>query len=439
MEKIDISIDHTAGVADTQLAEAVQQLKPEVERVAAAQKTGYESDYASINLPADAQMREQVKQVAAEHKKRKPTILVVIGIGGSNLGARAIHEALYGVQYNQHNPDLKVYYVDTVDTDAVYDIYLFVEQALEKGEEVLINVISKSGTTTETIANFELFYHLVKQYKKDAYNQSIVITTDKGSKLWEFGEQENITCLEIPKKVGGRFSVFSAVGLFPLCMIGVDIDALCAGAQLMVEQCLQVNKHNYAAYRAAVLAVQYKQGKTIHDTFVFSVDCESLGKWYRQLMGESIGKEHDRDGNTVHVGMTPTVSIGSTDLHSVGQLYLGGPRDTVTTFIAITKNKSNLVLPEYESFEKLVAKIQGKSVSFILHAILHGVQQAYANEGLPFMAITLPEKRAAFIGQLMQMQMQEIVYLGYLLNVNPFDQPHVELYKKETRKILAHE
>jgi glucose-6-phosphate isomerase len=352
----------------------------------------------------------------------------------------AVHEMIYGRRYNELNSAMRVYYVDTVDSDALYDMLELVQHELKQGREVVINAISKSGTTTETIVNFELFYDLLKKYRPFDYHASMVITTDEGSKLWQFGTQEGITCLAVPQHVGGRYSVFSAVGLFPLGLIGVDIDALCAGAQDSVTRCTSMTmQENYAVQRAAVLYAHYQQGKMIHDSFMFAVDAESLGKWYRQLMGESIGKADDREGKQVRIGITPTVSIGSTDLHSVGQLYLGGPRDKVTTFVAIEQPKHTVIVPEYASFDKLVAKIQGKSVVSILNAILYGVRAAYIRAGLPFMTITMPEKHARYIGQLMQMQMLEIMYLGYMFNIDPFDQPQVELYKTETRKILAHE
>lgn len=440
MNYIKVSIEDSARVEAALLQKIIQEARPEIERIAAAQQKGYDSQYASINLPADTQMIQHVKRMIAQHHQRNPSALIVIGIGGSCLGTMAVHEMLCGRHYNVRDSAMRVYYVDTIDTDALYDVLQLVEELLQQHHEIVINVISKSGTTTETVVNFELFFDLIKRYRSADYRESMVITTDAGSKLWDFGQAEGIACLTIPQQVGGRYSVFSAVGLFPLGLIGIDIDALCAGAQQAVERCTSlVTSDNDAVLRAAVLYAQYQAGKIIHDTFMFSVDGESLGKWYRQLVGESIGKALDREGNQIHVGITPTVSIGSTDLHSVGQLYLGGPRDKVTTFIAVAKTKSHLVVPEYDSFEKLVAKIQGKSVSSILNAILHGVQTAYAHAGLPFMTIMLPEKRAEYIGQCMQMQMLEVMYLGYMFNVDPFDQPEVELYKKETRKILAHE
>jgi len=430
----------SAGCDAAVLAEYNQQLQPEIARITAARGAGYTTDYASINLPDDEQMLVRVLELVAEKKVFEPSVLVVIGIGGSSLGTRAVHEALNGMYYNEQFPDIKFYCVETVDSDNVWDVLLLVEQALEMQERVLVNVISKSGSTTETIANYELCVALLKNYWDEAYRDYVIITTDEDSKLWHLGQKDNITCLPIPKHVGGRYSVFSAVGLFPLAMLGVDIRALCAGARDMVARCCDTTlENNPAALSAAIIAYHYRQNKNIHDTFLFSVDLEGVGRWYRQLMGESIGKERNRAGDVVHVGMTPTVSIGSTDLHSVGQLYLGGPHDKFTTFITVEHMKSDCVVPVLPQFESLVANIQGRSLVSIMEAIVHGVQKAYRTQQVPFVTITIPEKSSSYIGQLLQCKMLEMMYLGFLLEVNPFDQPHVENYKQETRKILAHE
>ncbi len=439
MKRVTFDYKDTCLLGEDTLKQIGQNLVPEIERIANAVDQNYLSEYASINLPADVQLVQTVQNVIQEKKALQPTMLIVIGIGGSNLGTIAVHEALYGKFYNEQRPDIKLYFADTVDSDYILDILLLVEQELEKQHNVIINVVSKSGTTTETIANFELFLQLLKQTHKTDYQNYIVVTTDKGSKLWDLAQDEGFACLEVPKNVGGRYSVFSAVGLFPLGFIGVDIEQLLAGARSIIPPCANIIlEKNPAALSAALLYAHY-QDITIHDMFLFSVDLESIGKWYRQLMGESIGKEFNRTAKRVMVGITPTVSIGSTDLHSVAQLYLGGPRDKFTTFVLVEKNKSNLELPRFDEFEKLVAKIQGKSLSSIMNAILQGIQTAYSKNNRPFASIIMPEKSAWYVGQLLQWKMIEMMYLGYLLDVNPFDQPNVEAYKKETREILAHE
>ncbi len=438
MKNISFDYTDTSLVTGDEVRAAGQKLQNEIARLAQARNSGYETDYASINVVFDRELLSQVKQVVEEKKSLNPTTLVVIGIGGSNLGTIAVHEAIYGTFYNEQKPEINVYFADTVDSDYIYDIILLLEQQVEKGHNIIINVVSKSGSTTETIANFEVVLHLLQNYKKDDYQKYVVVTTDEGSKLWKLAKEKGFSLVEVPANIGGRYSVFSAVGLFPLAMLGVDIDALLAGAQSMVNECLNIDIfNNMAALSAAILFAHYKKGVTIHDTFTFSVDLKGVSTWYRQLMGESIGKAENRAGKTVNVGITPTVSVGSVDLHSVAQLYLGGPYDKFTTFIYSEKNKSNLSIPVLNEFESLVEKIQGKSLSTIMDAIMQGTQIAYKNNKRPFVFLSIPEKSAYYLGQLMQMKMIEMMYLGYLLDVNPFNQPQVELYKKETRKILS--
>jgi glucose-6-phosphate isomerase len=251
--------------------------------------------------------------------------------------------------------------------------------------------------------------------------------------LWEQAGAKNIARLAIPKPVGGRFSVLSAVGLFPLATIGVDIVALCEGATSMRNESIAEGSH--AAISASLLAYFRAQGKTISDNFFFHPELESLGKWYRQLMGESVGKAQSLADETVHTGITPTISLGSTDLHSVGQLYLGGPRDKFTTFV-YTEHTVDITVPAERVFPELIPAITQKSAKTILEAILEGVKIAYQKAELPYMELVMEQIDERSIGAFLQFKMIEMMYLGHLLNVNTFDQPSVEAYKIETKKIL---
>lgn len=438
MKALEFAYKQTALVPEAELKALGKKLEPEIKRLQDALTTDYDSVYASINLITDEHMHTVVANVVQEKKLLKPKIMIIIGIGGSNLGALAVHEALHGTMYNQADPELKVYWADTVDADYISTIANHMESALRQKSHILLTIISKSGSTPETAANAQVLLALLKRYHPEDYFRFVVAITDKNSQLWQVAVQERFVSLEIPKNVGGRFSVFSAAGLFPLAMLGVDINQLLEGARFAMPDLLSSDTSiNNAALSAIVLTHFRHQGKTIHDTFLFSVALESVGKWYRQLMGESIGKEFDRTGKQVYMGITPTVSIGSTDLHSVGQLYMGGPRDKITTFITVGANNNDLVVPAHPEYAGLCPSIQDKTYSQIMDAIIDGVQKAYGKQPLPFMSITLPEKSAFYIGQLLQLKMLEIIYLGFLLDINPFDQPQVESYKEETRQILA--
>ena len=360
-----------------------------------------------------------------------------MGIGGSNLGSQAVYQALFGRECYVQYP---LYFADTVDADLIARLLELMRTLLDNKKRVLVCVITKSGTTTETIANYECFLSVLQHYYPERWQDFVVAITDENSKLWHLALKEKISVLAVPALVGGRYSVLSAVGLFPLACAGIDIEKFFAGAREAVQNCLGEDiMTNPAAHSATIIAHFYKKGIAIHDLFLFSVDLEGIGKWYRQLMGESIGKEFDIHGNKKYIGITPTVSLGSTDLHSVGQLYLGGPKDKLTTMVQVKKLNRTVTVPHMQAYESLVPHIQGKQLQTIMEAIIVGVQRAYQKADRPFMMVTLPEKNAFYIGQFLQCKMIEMMYIGALLEVNPFDQPQVELYKQETREILAYE
>ena len=242
--------------------------------------------------------------------------------------------------------------------------------------------------------------------------------------------------LHVPKKVGGRYSVFSNVGLFPLGFLGINIKELRNGAGRAKRDCLKPFQKNPAMLSAALIFHHNKKGMNIFDTFVFDTELESIGKWYRQLMGESIGKENDREGKKINAGITPTVSIGSTDLHSMAQLYLGGPPDRYTSFITVPPN-NKVSIPKWKEYNTLVENIQGRKLNEIMDAIINGVKTAYKSGKRPFSEISMESKSEKEMGYLLQFKMMEMMFLAALLNVNAFDQPAVEEYKKETRRILA--
>lgn len=418
-----------ALVAKSDISRILTKLKPEIKRMDEAAKGMYHDKRASINLPLDRKALAQVKRMVKEKGKLKPEYLVVVGIGGSNLGTIAVQEAVLGKLYNQTTKGIKVLYADTVDTDSISAIKNIVESVLRKRKNVLINVVSKSGTTTETIANFEVLLAVLKKYKKD-YEKYVVVTTDKGSALYNLAEKHCFSTLEVPKKVGGRYSIFSPVGLFPLGVLGVNLEALMRGAGLMRKRCLSKNAlKNPAVLSAAVTFIHYKKGKNVHDMFLFGNDLEGLGKWSRQLVAESVGKG-------IAKGITPTVSIGSTDLHSMAQLYLGGPSDKFISFVKLEKFNTRILIPNYKEFEDLVQGVQRKALPEVMGAIYGGVKRAFKKGKRPFMEVYLPDKSPASVAQFLQLKMMETMYLGFLMGVDPFDQPAVERYKSETRSLL---
>jgi glucose-6-phosphate isomerase len=396
----------------------------------------YENDEASLCLPGDSRIYDEVLSVYQTKNVDKLKYVILIGIGGSNLGAKAVYEAICG-EFDKYSvaKHPRLLFLDTTSTRELNAILKLLD-SVEDENEILVNIISKSGETTTTIVNAEIVIDkLVKQFGEGIFNR-IIFTTDENSKLKTLGESKGITTLFIPKMVGGRFSVLSAVGLLPLILSRVDIESLIAGAVKIREDCLSsdINK-NPAMLSAIILNTLREKGYSINSNFIFNKELESLGKWYRQLLGESVGKEKDLSGNTVNIGITPEVSIGPTDLHSVGQLYLGGPKDKITTFIHGDVD-GDVDIPKEMIFDGFVENINSKSVNVIMDAILRGVKNTYKEKELPFMEVNLERVNPYSIGEFLQFKMIEIMYLGRLMNVNTFDQPNVESYKEETKNIL---
>ncbi len=428
----------TSLVEDKEIKELGKSILPFVEKLARISKAGgYEDPASSINLPSDKDVLSEVEIIKDSFLFEKLKYILVVGIGGSNLGTQAVYEALYGFADKiNKNRFPQIIFLDTNNPRFLSALESFLLTEIEDLEEIAVNIISKSGGTMETVANAEIVLNTLSKKFADIKSR-VVITTDFNSKLWKIAEKEELSLLAIPEKVGGRFSVLSSVGLFPLSLAGIDVIAIREGAYEARKECLNADiLKNPALVSATTLYIQSKQGRVINDNFFFNPELEYLGKWYRQLMGESIGKESDVHGNVVNEGITPTVSIGSTDLHSMGQLYLGGRRDKMTTFVYAGNPEANSSVPKKPFFGEISKDIAGKKAEDIMSAISEGVKESYKKKGLPFTEILLDDVSEKSLGWFMQFKMIEIMYLAELLEVNAFDQPSVESYKVETRKIL---
>lgn len=397
-------------------------------------ESSYSSLYSSIVPPADTSALERVKKTIDDKCQQTPKAVVVLGIGGSALGTQAVAEALRG-RYSNTMSELIV-----LDAVSKRDITAAKKQLENYGpEEVLVFMVSKSGTTTETIANFELAMQYI--FLNDgSWLDRLVIVSDEDSELSKLAEEKEIAYLAIPQKIGGRYSVFSPVGIAPLYALGLDVDSLLLGAKEALESGLLVDSEDNEAMATAYnIFSHYKNGKTVHDTFLFDPSLESLGKWYRQLFAESLAKKENKYHEEVYSGMVPTVSIGSTDLHSVGQLYMEGPDTVLTTFVLVKEEDPLVIQEENRVFPDLLPILGAKSSKDINTAIANGITGAYEQIGRPFIIEELPDTSAYSIGYYLQYKMLQIIYLSVLLEVNPFNQPGVELYKEITRRELGTE
>jgi glucose-6-phosphate isomerase len=388
----------------------------------------------SISLPFDKRVLEQTKKVASAIKTPTLQYIVVIGIGGSNLGTQAIYDATAGSMNLLGDRLPKLLFLDTVSDEKMTAVIRHLSRMHHKSDFAIL-FISKSGGTTEVIANTEILLDGLKDHFGNVKDRLVAITGE-GSKLWKLAGEQKIHRLSLPDNVGGRYSVFSAVGLLPLYLANIDLKELLRGAQKAVAHGVSKNlKKNHSLVSAIITYTQNNNGHTIHNSFLFSPKLESIGKWYRQLMGESIGKEKDLDGNIVNNGITPIVSIGSTDLHSMAQLYFGGPDDKYTNLIYSFAGDINAT-PKPLNFPGLVSDIQGKTLEELTKAIIGGVKSAYKKTKRPYTEIDMQGIKPYEIGYHLQFRMIEMMYLAKLMNVNAFDQPAVETYKEATRELL---
>ncbi|MBI4136656.1 hypothetical protein HY469_01185 [Candidatus Roizmanbacteria bacterium] len=421
----------TSGITDQEIEKEGQRLVSYVDRLKSIiLQGGYDEPEASINLPADKTLVTASQTLARQMHTPHLTVIFVIGIGGSNLGTKAIYDALIGHFSAIETANFpRMIFLDTINPSYISQLKAYVtKQALEP-EQYVINVITKSGSTTETVINLELLLTMLPEGIS-----RLVVTTDESSPLDQISQSKQLPTLHVPRQVGGRFSIFSPVGLFPLSLAGIHTKTLVEGAFEAREKSVSEEiLRNPAAISAIILYLQAQKGHVVNDNFFFNAELESFGKWYRQLMGESIGKNG--------TGILPTVSIGSTDLHSMVQLYLGGPRNIYTTFYWTARNtyrtEPEPVVPDSPVFTGLVSDIQQKNASTVLSIILQGTQRAYRKNNLPFTDLYLDDISEFSLGKLMQFKMIEMMYLGQLWGINTFNQANVEDYKDETRRILS--
>lgn len=436
---IELLYQNTSGIGTAELDAGKEALKDYIKFMwDVARADDYNEPESSMNLPLDDGFKEFLVKKIQEKKNKELKHVIVVGIGGSNLGTMALYRALrgrLGAFLTSNAP--KIIFVDTVSSPLVQQVVDFLKNQVQNPEEILVNVISKSGETTETIADFEVLYEVLKSRFGDKINDRIVFTTAKGTKLWSEAESRKIEVLEIPGQISGRYSVLSNVGLFPLGLADFNVQGFWEGAGEMTKRCLNEDVYqNPAVISAIATYFNYTKGYNIYNSFYFNPELKSLGKWYSQLMAESIAKELNLTGQKISVGITPIVSIGSTDLHSMATLFLCEPKNKFTQFVYASQKENSPVVPKELFIPGLVPDIAGKSIADIMNAIFYGVKIAYIKNSLPYTELVMHEVSESSLGQYLQLKMCETMYLARLVGVNAFDQPKVEEYKRETREIL---
>lgn len=384
-----------------------------------ALKQKYDTPYSFAYAPFDKEAFDASRKLYERLNLSHVEVMVLVGIGGSNLGFQALRQLL------QKSKTLW-YELDTFSPSFSHSLYQQIGKHLAQKQRVLFIIISKSGKTTETLLNAALCRQLLDEYEVDA-RSALVIISDEGSPLIQLAVRESYEHLTIPPRLGGRFSLFSAVGYFPLLCASIDVEGLIEGAQDATNKALSL-EHNEALQSAFWFVNNYNNNKSMITIFVTDPALYMFGLWYRQLIAESLGKSGDK-------GPTPLVALATTDLHSMLQLYLAGPDNKMTRFFTLHHDGISYGLPHNE-FSDLLDVARHITLEHIHCSIIQGVQKSYALKQREFVNTHVAGTPYS-IGFLMQQLMFEVVYSGLLFEVNPFDQPEVELYKQETRFYLS--
>jgi len=386
-----------------------------------------------IDLPVNYDKEEFIRiQKAAEKIRSNSDALIVIGIGGSYLGARAAIEMLTHTFYGSLSKDKRkgpaVFYIgNNISSTYIADLL----EAIE-GMDISVNVISKSGTTTEPAIAFRIFKDLIeKKYGKEGAKERIYATTDKAKgALKTLADAEGYETFIIPDSVGGRFSVLTPVGLLPIAAAGIDIEKMMKGAADAREAYSNPDINNNDAYKyAAARNALYRKGKTTEMLVNFEPCLHYFGEWWKQLFGESEGKDNR--------GIFPAAADFSTDLHSMGQYIQEGLRVLSETFINIEKPRKNVTIEANEDNLDGLNFLAGKSMDFVNQQAFRGTVLAHSDGNVPAIIINVPELTAYYFGYMVYFFEKACGVSGYLLGVNPFDQPGVEAYKKNMFALLG--
>ncbi|MDD2332646.1 MAG: glucose-6-phosphate isomerase [Candidatus Cloacimonetes bacterium] len=356
--------------------------------------------------------------------------MLVLGIGGSALGNKAIYSALK----TERDLKKKLFVYDNVDPVFLTEILAGINL-----ERTLFNVITKSGTTAETMAGYMILTDLLKRKFARDYQKRIVITTDKEKGfLRQVINKEGYQSFVVPDNVGGRFSVLTDVGLLSSAFVGVDIAALLKGAKEMGKRCENPDLMQNPAYLNGLLHYLYmREGKNISVMMPYSNSLYDFADWYRQLWAESLGKRYNQQGKEIFVGQTPVKALGTTDQHSQIQLYAEGPNDKITTFLSVENFKHDFVIPNLHPEREEVNYLGAKKLSTLLNTERLATEIALCKAGRPNANLIFPTLDEQSIGEFIMLYEVQTVFTGKLLGINPLDQPGVEAGKIATYAMMG--
>lgn len=432
MKNMKLTLDHVYPFLDK---EQIHSLEPEVNAQLSAihQKSGKGNDFLGwVNLPGRISEGDLSSiQTIADEFAEKVELVVIIGIGGSYLGAKCVIEALsHGFEVFRNSPGHPVV---LFAGNNISEDYLAELLEILNNRSFAIVVISKSGTTTEPAIAFRIIRdHLIaKEGKKEASDRIIAITDSSKGALRQTAVQEGYRSFIIPDDVGGRYSVLTTVGLLPIAMAGFDITQLVEGARIMERITGEGTpfRENPAALYATVRNLLYRSGKTIEILVNYNPKLHYFSDWWKQLFGESEGKENK--------GIFPASVDFTADLHSMGQYIQDGIRNLFETTLAVENPNYRLTIPSDQSNLDKLNYLSGKRIDEINKMAQLGTILAHVDGGVPNIRIEIPEINAFYLGQLIYFFEKSCAISGYVLGINPFDQPGVETYKKNMFALLG--
>ena len=383
-----------------------------------------------IDLPVNYDKEEfaRIKKAAAKIKQDSE-VLIVIGIGGSYLGARAVIEAIKSTLYNSLKKDTPdIYFVG----NSISPTYLSEVVSLVEGRDFSVNIISKSGTTTEPALAFRVFRDLlVERYGEEGAKGRIYATTDKAKgTLKELSDKKGYETFVVPDDIGGRFSVLTAVGLLPIACAGCDIDALMNGAAAAREAYSECDVRKNDCYKYAALRnILYRKGKSVEMLISYEPSFAMMNEWYKQLFGESEGKDNK--------GIYPSSAVFSTDLHSLGQFIQDGSRVMFETVVQFDKPQKEFFLKDDPTNVDGLNFLSNQNMSVVNRKAFEGTVIAHSEGGVPNIVLEAPELNEYELGYIIYFFEKACAISGYLQGVNPFDQPGVESYKKNMFALLG--
>ena len=442
-----LSIDYTGMMNSQQnpsgfTKEELQNFQNELDQAQTlleARRNAGEFDFSKLLVSMQTQIPEIVEYANTVASKFEN--FVVLGIGGSALGPLAVHQALNHYYYNELPPEKRgnrprFYVVDNIDPVRFNELLKMLDP-----RKTLFNVISKSGNTSETMAQFLIVRDTLRQVCGDSYAEHIVATTDKEKgNLLPIALKEGFQRFVIPAGIGGRFSELTPVGLLAAAVCGIDINQLLEGA-LSMDQWIREKQgvfSNPAQLRVALAHLSWQKGKNISVFMPYADGLKTMADWYAQLWAESLGKRYDRQGRVVHVGQTPVKALGVTDQHSQVQLYVEGPDDKVITFVVVERFKETQEIPSVlEELPEDIQFLRGRTLEELLFAEQKATEYALTIAGRHHQKIILPSLDAYSVGQLLLLLEWETAYMGELLNINAFDQPGVEEGKNGTYALMG--